>query len=185
MISSSVTFPSAEGLIRNIFNKNSVEMVSNQIKGAVRIEIIFIGSATALAMPSGWFNPMRFGSNSPNTKEKNVKMTTTTATAIEWEKGFKLSKLLTKTCTLSVMESPLKIPVRIPIKVIPICVVDSNLLGELANSRAILAPSFPFFAAVSNRFLRAEISAISDIEKTPLRTIRKRMINNSNSDRFD
>ena len=53
LISSSVTLPSADGLILKTFNRNSVEIVSNQIKGAVRIDSIFIGKATALAMPSG------------------------------------------------------------------------------------------------------------------------------------
>ena len=82
LISSSVTFPSAEGLIINIFNKNSVEMVSNQMNGAVAIEIIFIGIATAFAMASGWFSPILLGNNSPNTKEKKVNTTTTIPTAI-------------------------------------------------------------------------------------------------------
>jgi hypothetical protein len=54
--------------------------------------------------------------------------------------------------------------------------VDKNLLGELAKSKAICAFLLPFLAAVSSRFFRAEINAISDIEKTPLRMIKKRII---------
>jgi hypothetical protein len=64
--------------------------------------------------------------------------------------------------------------------VIPICTVDRNLLGELAKSKAIWAFLFPFFAAVSNLFFRAEINAISDIEKTPFKSIRKNIITISN-----
>jgi hypothetical protein len=51
-ISSSVTFPSA-GFICKTFSKKSVECVNNQINGAVTIETIFMGNATALAMASG------------------------------------------------------------------------------------------------------------------------------------
>jgi hypothetical protein len=36
----------------------------NQINGAVTMETIFIGIATALAIASGWFNPILLGSNS-------------------------------------------------------------------------------------------------------------------------
>jgi hypothetical protein len=39
-------------------------------------------------------------------------------------------------------------------------------------------------AAVSRRFLRAEISAISDIENTPLSKIKKRIISISKDDVF-
>jgi hypothetical protein len=49
-------------------------------------------------------------------------------------------------------------------------------LGEFAKFKAVWAFLLPFFAAVSNRFFRAEINAISDIEKTPLRMIKKRII---------
>ena len=63
-----------------------------------------------------------------------------------------------------------------PMSVMPIWTVDRNLFGELARSKAILARSFPFLAAVSRRVLRAEIKAISDIEKTPFSRIKKRMI---------
>jgi hypothetical protein len=49
-------------------------------------------------------------------------------------------------------------------------------LGELAKSKATLAFVFPFLAAVSKRFLRAEIKAISDIEKTPFNRIKKSII---------
>ncbi|MNT96780.1 hypothetical protein D3C72_2389560 [compost metagenome] len=53
LISSSVTLPSAEGFICKTFNKKSVEEVNNQINGAVIIDTIFIGNATAFAMASG------------------------------------------------------------------------------------------------------------------------------------
>jgi hypothetical protein len=46
----------------------------------------------------------------------------------------------------------------------------------LAKSKAIWAFLLPFLAAVSNRFFRAEINAISDIEKTPLRMIKNKII---------
>ncbi len=59
---------------------------------------------------------------------------------------------------------------------IPIWTVDKNSFGELAKSNATLAFLFPFLAAVSSRFFLAEIYAISDIEKTPFKTIRKRII---------
>jgi hypothetical protein len=54
------------------------------------------------------------------------------------------------------------------------------LFGEFAKSNAILALLFPFFAAVSNLVFRAEINAISDIEKTPFSSIRKNIISISN-----
>jgi hypothetical protein len=50
----------------------------------------------------------------------------------------------------------------------------------LAKSNAILAFLFPFLAAVSNLFFRAEINAISDIEKTPFKSIKKNIIAISN-----
>jgi hypothetical protein len=60
--------------------------------------------------------------------------------------------------------------------VIPICTVDKNLLGALAKSNAIWAFLLPFLAAVSNLFFRAEINAISDMEKTPFKRIKKNII---------
>ena len=53
LISSSVTFPSAVGLICKSFIKDSVEIVSNHIKGIVIVETNFMGTATAFAIPSG------------------------------------------------------------------------------------------------------------------------------------
>jgi hypothetical protein len=44
--------------------QNSVECVSNQMNGAVMIETTFMGIATALAITSGWFNPILLGNNS-------------------------------------------------------------------------------------------------------------------------
>ena len=79
----------------------------------------------------------------------------------------------------SLILSPEKIPVRIPINVIPICTVDKNLLGELANSNATFALLLPFFAAVSSLFFLAEISEISDMEKTPFNKIKMNTINSS------
>jgi hypothetical protein len=54
------------------------------------------------------------------------------------------------------------------------------LFGELAKSNATFALVLPFFAAVSSRFFRAEMSAISDIEKTPFNKIRRKIIKISN-----
>jgi len=71
---------------------------------------------------------------------------------------------------------PEKIPVRIPMSVIPIWTVDKNLFGEFARSSAVTALALPFLAAFSSLFLRADISAISDIEKTPFSKIRKKII---------
>src|SRR6187402_1473514 len=106
-ISSSVTFPSAVGFIWSTSNKNSVDVVSNQINGAVIIETIFIGHATALAIPSGWFSPILLGNNSPKTKEKNVNTTTTIPTAIECANGTNTSNPLTNVSTSAVILSPL------------------------------------------------------------------------------
>ncbi|SNB08019.1 hypothetical protein FPC831_520008 [Flavobacterium psychrophilum] len=72
--------------------------------------------------------------------------------------------------------SPEYIPVSMPMRVIPICTVDRNLFGELAKSKAVFALVFPFFAADSSRFLRADINAISDIENTPFKRIKKKMM---------
>ena len=74
------------------------------------------------------------------------------------------------------MVSPLNIPVKIPIKVIPIWVVESNLFGELAKSKAACALGLPFFAALSNLFFLAEINAISDIANIPFKTIKNNII---------
>jgi len=63
------------------------------------------------------------------------------------------------------------------INVIPIWTVESNLFGALTKSSAILALCWPFFAAVSRRLLRAEINAISDIEKHTVEQDQKKMIN--------
>jgi hypothetical protein len=49
----------------------------------------------------------------------------------------------------------------------------------LAKSNAIWAFLLPFLAAVSNLFFRAEINAISDIEKTPFKIIKKNIIKTS------
>jgi hypothetical protein len=53
-------------------------------------------------------------------------------------------------------------------------------LGELAKSNAVLALLLPFLAAVSNRLFREEINAISDIEKTPFKRIKKNIMSSSN-----
>jgi len=58
----------------------------------------------------------------------------------------------------------------------PICTVDKNLLGEFARSSAACALGLPFLAAVSRRLLRADISAISLMEKTPFKRIRKNIM---------
>jgi hypothetical protein len=54
------------------------------------------------------------------------------------------------------------------------------LFGELARSSAVLALLLPFLADVSNRLFREEINAISDIEKTPFKRIKKNIMSSSN-----
>jgi hypothetical protein len=70
---------------------------------------------------------------------------------------------------------PPKAPLKIPIKVMPIWVVDKKLLGELISLKAALALAFPSFAHWSNRTLRAEIIASSDMAKIPLAIMSKMM----------
>ena len=68
---------------------------------------------------------------------------------------------------------PPKAPLSTPIVVIPTWMEERNLVGELASSKAILAPGFPFFAFSCNLGLRAEIMAISDLAKNPFRRMRE------------
>ena len=71
---------------------------------------------------------------------------------------------------------PEKIPVRIPIRVIPIWMADRNLSGSDASFKAVLADFWPLSASVCRLDFLAEISAISDIEKTPFSRISAKMM---------
>lgn len=61
-------------------------------------------------------------------------------------------------------------------RVIPICSVERNLSGSFASFQAVLADLFPFLASAERRDLRADISATSDIAKTPLSNINPMII---------
>ena len=71
---------------------------------------------------------------------------------------------------------PEKIPVRIPIRVIPICTAERNLSGSEASFRAVLARLLPLSASAWRFDLRADTTAISDMENIPLSRIRKRIM---------
>ena len=62
------------------------------------------------------------------------------------------------------------------VNVIPICVVEINLSGWLARSKASFARLSPLFACASSLTLRDETSAISTIEKTPFNIIRQELL---------
>jgi len=63
-----------------------------------------------------------------------------------------------------------------PIRVIPIWTVERNRSGFSASSSATAAPLSPASARVWSRARRAETTAISDPERTPFATIRRRTI---------
>ncbi|HNR91571.1 MAG TPA: hypothetical protein PKO41_04000 [Dokdonella sp.] len=63
-------------------------------------------------------------------------------------------------------------PLRMPIEVMPICTVDMKRVGSCPNASAAAAPLSPRSARACRRERRAVTSAISDIENSPLRTIR-------------
>jgi hypothetical protein len=54
----------------------------------------------------------------------------------------------------------------------PICTVERKRFGESASSSAERAPSSPASARCLSPALRAETSAVSDMEKRPLRRIK-------------
>ena len=61
-------------------------------------------------------------------------------------------------------------------RVIPICTVERNRSGSCDSFKADNAALLPYFALFSNLTFRAETSAISDIESTPLHKIRSTII---------
>ena len=63
-------------------------------------------------------------------------------------------------------------PVSMATEVIPICTVERNRVGSDPSSVAILAEESPRSTNGCRRARRALTSAISDIAKKPLRTIR-------------
>jgi hypothetical protein len=89
-----VTLPSAEGRICNTLSKNSVECVNNHIKGAVMIETIFIGMATALQLLRDDSTLFALAIILPTPERKSIY--TTTPTAMVGAYGFKIANELTK-----------------------------------------------------------------------------------------
>ncbi len=59
----------------------------------------------------------------------------------------------------------------------PICTVERKVLGVDANSSALRAFLLPLRAALSSLNFQEETGAISDMENTPFRRIRTRIIN--------
>ena len=72
--------------------------------------------------------------------------------------------------------APPTAPERTPIREMPICTVERKRLGESARFSAPRAPPSPDSARCLRPALRAETSAVSDMEKRPLRSIRRTMI---------
>ena len=94
--------------------------------------------------------------------------------ALLW--GTKIGILFSWMANRAEIAAPPKAPAKMPIRVIPICTVESKLLGELANSKATFAFLLPRLADCCKRTFRAERIAISDIANTPLATIRRKTI---------
>ncbi len=64
-------------------------------------------------------------------------------------------------------------PLSTPIEVMPICTVDSHLVGCSCNSMATAAPRSWLSTITASRALREAVSAISDMANTPLSRIKK------------
>jgi hypothetical protein len=110
---------------------------------------------------------------------KNVKIIVIKTTAKVSAYGFNCSICSNTGIKYCLKVSPEYIPVRILIKVIPICTVDKNFVGELDKLSTETALLSPFFEAISSFVFRDEIKAISAIENKPLRRIRRNIIINS------
>src|SRR5688572_21981296 len=75
--------------------------------------------------------------------------------------------------------APLYRPVKIVIRVMPIWIAESSVVGSSSSAIADLAPVRPCSAADCSRERLAETSAISDRAKKPLRRVSRRMTRTS------
>ena len=66
-------------------------------------------------------------------------------------------------------------PFSMPMDVMPTCTEDKNCVGLPSNSKAACDPLSPDTAMAFRRALRLDAKANSDMEKTPLSSVKKRM----------
>jgi hypothetical protein len=76
--------------------------------------------ATALAILSGSISAIRFGTSSPNTRDKNVSTTTTPPNDNGWATRSSTPASISRAATGLAIVAPPNAPARIPIRVMPI-----------------------------------------------------------------
>jgi hypothetical protein len=130
-------------------------------------------------IPSGLASATRFGTSSPITTEASVIATTTSENATRSAYGASGSACAIQAARRSFVCSPAAAPWRIVISVIPTCTAERKRSGRSASSSARRAFLSPPSASSRSRVLRAEMSAVSDMEKKPFASRSARMTRNS------
>ena len=152
-----------------------VQAVNNQTNGRTAEDSRSIGRATSTATRSGYIWPSRLGTSSPKMMVKKVMITTTRAVAVtstaRWlSMGSSLISQVASGCENAASPT---MPLSTPMDVMPICTVDSHLVGSSCSTCAANAPGSPASAITASRALRDAVSAISDIANKALTRIRK------------
>ena len=178
-ISSSVTESCSERLKPMSLTTISVLLDKTHTNGRASLDRKSMGRETIFDTVPEAPRPILLGTSSPNMSVRYVTTTTIRPFAMAGAYGANMPMRSIQSVTYTASISPEKRPVSIPIRVIPICIVERKRSGFSASLSAVRAPELPLLASISRRDLRAETTAISDIEKMPLSNINPSIIRNS------
>ena len=171
-MSSSVTLAPLSSFTPRILSSKRVEPDNNHTNGLVKMANHNIGRATKRAMASGLICPMRLGTSSPNTIEKNVILTTTKPVANGLARRSSTPNCCNIMLTGGLKAASPTIPLSTPIEVMPICTADKKRVGSSPSRNAVAAAPSPCWARFCRRALRAATKAISDMAKKPFSKIK-------------
>ncbi len=159
--------PAGAGLIRKSRRTTFAETWSTQTIGCPMRAIQSSGTASATASGSAFWRATAFGTSSPSTTERYVRIENAIRNATVFESGGSMRP--------ESSGSPMA-PSRIAETVIPICTVLMNRTGSSIRRSAVRAPSPPFSARSSRRFLRPVTSAYSAATKIAFANTSRKMM---------
>ena len=116
---------------------------------------------------------MRLGTSSPKMMVKKVMTTTTTAVEATLAAPTPRPQPSMRTASGPAKAASPTIPLSMPIEVMPIWMVDRNVVGESTSFNAAIAPRSPVSASAASRARRLVASAISDMANSALNEVSK------------
>ena len=158
-------------MIPSSFTSSSVQNSNSFSNGAANHANARIVPASNAATLSGYANPTRFGTNSPNTNIKDVSPSVTPVSESQPACAANSGDFAAnqrESCAASF--APASTPAIIPESVSQNSTSAKNRAGCSANSSAWPAPTSPFAASFRNLVFFAETTAVSAMASTPLAT---------------